>query len=272
MEDISVAGWMEINKKEGGSSMTLMNTDLTTAYSMFLSYITSANQQKPDPDVLDDVYQEKLGRLNHDMRVLEALAVEGMEEQVTPLLNTLLQEWAIKEAVELLLRSQNGVVDPTDHGLQGSFWQKLCRQHQVLLSELLLKVQQGKKQRARAEVERAQSWQSMAARTFENQQNHQLQMFGQYQQANQQWANVAMVGVQQAQLGVKQWYEFAASTQQNVASMLAGTEQRQAVIADQAVQRANTKKLVTKITIIGLLLVGFVAMFGCAFTAMMHLY
>jgi dihydroxyacetone kinase-like predicted kinase len=252
--------------------MTLMNADLTTAYNMFLSYIASANQQNPDPDVLDDVYQEKLGRLNHDMRVLEALAVEGMEEQMTPLLNTLLQEWAIKEAVELLLRSQNGAIDPTDHGLQGSFWQKLRRQHQVVLSELLLKVQQGKKQRARAEVERAQSWQSMAARAFENQQNHQLQMFGQYQQANQQWANVAIVGVQQAQLGVKQWYEFAASTQQNVANMLAGTEQRQAMMVEQAVRKVNMRKWATRIAIIGLALVGIVGLLGCAFFAIMHLY
>jgi hypothetical protein len=249
-----------------------MNADLTTAYSMFLSYIASANQQNPDPAVLDDVYQEKLGRLNHDMRVLEALAVEGMKEQMMPLLNTLLQEWAIKEAVELLLRSQNGVIDPTDRGLQGSFWQKLCRQHQVLSSELLLKVQQGKKQHARAEFERAQSWQSMAARAVENQQNHQLQMFSQYQQANQQWANVAMVGAQQAQLGIQQWYNFAASTQANVTNMLAGVEQRQAVIAEQAVQKVNMRKWMTKIAIIGLVLVGFVAMFGCAFIAMMHLY
>src|SRR5450755_3687763 len=97
-------------------------------------------------------------------------------------------------------------------------------------------------------------------------------MFNQYQQANQKWADTALVGVQQAQLGVQQWYTFAASTQHNVANMLAGTEQRQAAVMEQAVHKANMKKWVTRITVIGLVLVGIVALFGCAFFAMMHLY
>jgi hypothetical protein len=220
-----------------------------------------------------------------------------MEEQLSPLLNTLLQEWAMKEAVELPLCYQNCVIDPSHQGLQRSFWEKLGRQHQALSSELLVQLQKSKEQRARAEQERAQNWQSVAFKSFENQQNqnqqfqqatfqwvqgqqqqnqqwfqHQQEMFGYYQQANREWANVAMVGVQQAQLGVKQWYDFAASTQQNVANMLAGTEQRQAAVVEQAVHKANMKKWVRWLTVIGFVIGGIVALFGCAFFAMLHLY
>ncbi len=277
--------------------MTRMNVNLTDAHNSFISSLAAANRQNTDPDVLAEVYQEKLDRLNQGMDVLIQLASAGMEEQISPLLNTLLQEWAIKEALELLLRYQNCMIDPADQGLQRSFWEKLGRQHQVLSSELLLHMQQGKQQRAQAHEERARDWQSVASRAIENQQNqqqqwqntafqwvqgqqqmnqqwfqHQQNMFNQYQQANQQWANTAVVGVQQAQLGVKQWYDFAASTQSNVANMLAGTEQRQSMIVEQAVQKANMKKWTTRVVLVGLGLVGIVAMFGCAFFAMMHLY
>ena len=264
--------------------MTLINVNLQQAHNTFVSYLWCANQQSAE--VLDDVYQEKFERLDQDMHVLTQLASEGMEEQLSPLLNTLLQEWAMKEAIELLLRYQNCVIDPSQQHLQRSFWEKLNRQHQALSSELLLKVQQNKQQRARDEQERAQSWQSVAFKSFENQQNQQQQfqhaasqwfqqqqeMFGSYQQANREWTNAAMTGVQQAQLGVKQWYDFAASTQQNVANMLAGTEQRQSMMVEQAVHKANMKKWAMRLTIIGLVLIGTVALFGCAFFSMMHLY
>ncbi len=277
--------------------MTLVNVNLDSAHNAFVSYIAAANQHNTDLDVLDDVHQEKVDRIKQYWDVLNQLATACLEEQLSPLLSTLLQEWAIKEAVELLLRYQNYTIDPTHQGLQKSFWEKLCRQHQSLSSELFLQLQRGKEQRAQTERERAQNWQSVAFKSFENQQNqqqqfqqaafswvqgqqqqnqqwfqHQQEMFGYYQQANREWANTAMVGVQQAQLGVKQWYDFAASTQQNVANMLAGTEQRQAAVMEQAVHKANMKKWATRLTIIGLVLVGIVAMFGCAFFAMMHLY
>jgi len=274
--------------------MTLINVDLQQAHSTFVSSIA---KQHTDPLVLEEIHQEKLARLDQDMDMLTKLAVAGMEEQLSPLLSTLLQEWAIKEAVEVLLRYPGCAFDPADQGLQQSFWSKLGRQHQALSSELLLHLQQAKETRAQAQVGREQSWQTVASKSLEDQRNQQNQwqttafqwvqgqrqtnqqwfdreqtMFNQYQQANQKWADTALVGVQQAQLGVQQWYTFAASTQHNVANMLAGTEQRQAAVMEQAVHKANMKKWVTRITVIGLVLVGIVALFGCAFFAMMHLY
>ncbi len=277
--------------------MTLVNVNLVDAHNAFVSYIVAANQNHTDLDVLDDMLQEKVDRIAQYWDVLTKLAQACLEEQLSPLLSTLLQEWAIKEAVELLLRYRNGVIDPTHPGLQKSFWEKLGRQHQSLSSELFLLLQQGKEQRAQTERERAQNWQAVAFKAFENQQNqqqqfqnaafqwvqgqqqmnqqwfqHQQEMFSRYQQSNQQWANVAMSGVQQAQAGVKQWYDFAAATQQTVENWMAGTEQRQAAVVEQAVHKANMKKWTTRLTIIGLVLVGIVALFGCAFFAMMHLY
>ncbi len=298
MEDISVElERMGIEKKKEIFPMTLVNVNLVDAHNAFVSYIVAANQNHTDLDVLDDMLQEKVDRIAQYWDVLTKLAQACLEEQLSPLLSTLLQEWAIKEAVELLLRYRNGVIDPTHPGLQKSFWEKLGRQHQSLSSELFLLLQQGKEQRAQTERERAQNWQAVAFKAFENQQNqqqqfqnaafqwvqgqqqmnqqwfqHQQEMFSRYQQSNQQWANVAMSGVQQAQAGVKQWYDFAAATQQTVENWMAGTEQRQAAVVEQAVHKANMKKWTTRLTIIGLVLVGIVALFGCAFFAMMHLY
>ncbi len=84
-------------------------------------------------------------------------------------------------------------------------------------------------------------------------------------------ANVAMVGAQQAQLGLKQWYDFAASTQENVANMLAGTERRQSLLVDQAAQRAHAKKWMTRFSLVGLVLIGLIALYGFAFFLLMHL-
>jgi hypothetical protein len=281
-------------KNEEITSMTLINANLQQAYTTFVSSIAKSNT---DPLVLEEIYQEKLDRLDQYMDTLTQLAAAGMEEQLPPLLSTLLQEWAIKEAVELLLRYPGCTFNPADQDLGQSFWNKLGRQHQALSSTLLLHMQQGKESRAKAQKEHEQSWKTVAYKSLEDQRNqqqqwqntafqwvqgqqqlnqrwfdHQHTMFNQYQQANQKWADTALVGVQQAQLGIQQWYTFAAATQQNVANMLAGTEQRQSIMVEQAVQKANTKKWATRITILGLILVGIAATFGCAFFAMMHLY
>ena len=124
-----------------------------------------------------------------------------------------------------------------------------------------------------------QQWHNAAiqwvqSQTQQNQQwfQHEREMFSQHQQTNQQWATIAMTGVKQAQEGMKQWYDFATSTQANVAGMLAGTEQRQSMMVEQAVQKANRKKWGTRLMIVGLVTAGIVALFGCAFFAMIHLY
>ena len=277
--------------------MTHIHVNLSQAHHAFVSYITAAYQQRIDPAVLDDVYQEKVARFTQYMDVLIQCALAGMEEQLAPLLNTLLQDWAIKEAVELLLRYQGQIIDPAHPGLQKRFWEKLERQHQSLSSELFLHLHRGKEQRVRTEEERAHNWQSVAYRSLEDQRQQQQQwhtaamqwvddhhhqnqqwfqherdMFMQYQQSNKEWAHVAMAGVQQAQQGVKHWYDFAASTQQTVANWMAGTEQRQAALVEQTVQKATMKKWKTRFTIMSLVIFGIVALFGCAFFGLMHLY
>jgi hypothetical protein len=244
-------------KNEEIPSMTLINVNLQQAHTTFVSYIAKHNT---DPDVLEEIYQEKLERLDQYMDMLTKLAVAGMEEQLSPLLSTLLQEWAIKEAVELFLRYPGSAFNPADQSLQQSFWSKLGRQHQALSSELFLHMQQAEETRAQAQREREQSWQTVAYKSLEDQRNQQNQwvqgqrqtnqqwfdreqtMFNQYQLANQKWADTALVGVQQAQLGVQQWYTFAASTQQNVANMLAGTAQLQTTAVEEGMARADKRK------------------------------
>lgn len=262
--------------------MTLINANLMQAFDTFIAFLTNHN---PDRVVLSEMYQEKLARLDQDMDVLIELASAGMEEQLAPLLTVLLQEWAIKEAIELLLRPQGCVLDPADKEIEHCFWNKLCRQHQALSSELLLYLHQAKE----TQEERSKSWQVIAARTFENQQRQQQQwmwhqqqlsqqwfqgqqdMFHQFQQDNRQWATTALTGVQQAQLGMQQWYKFAESTQASVANMLAVVERQQLSMV-QEVRKARTKTWVMRLTIIVLVLVGVLALFGFALVMLMQLY
>jgi hypothetical protein len=270
--------------------MTLIQANLTDAFNAFFAYIRAAKRQNIDVTILEEKYQEKLDRLNFRMERLTEIASEGMEENLSRLLSTQLLDWAKKEALETLLLYGYGQVDPDDLGLQQAFWQKLNSQHQDLSSELLLQLQRGKKQSAQAEVERAHSWEAVAKQAIENQQNqqqqfqqavfqqnqqwfqHQQNMFAQYQQANQKWADTALVGVQQAQVGMQQWYTFASSVQQNVADMLKGTEQRQAAIVADGVYKGKMRAWGTKLVIAGLVMAGILALFGLAFFAMQHLY
>ena len=107
--------------------MALINVTLTDAHNMFVSTLAAIYQQNMEPEMLHELHQEKLDRLDHSMHVLTQLAGAGMEEQMAPLLNTLLQEWAAKEAIELSLRYQNDVNRSKAPGatasLLGQAWQ-----------------------------------------------------------------------------------------------------------------------------------------------------
>lgn len=254
---------------------TTIHVNLHDAFLAFVSYIAAANRQHSSTETLKVVHKKKLDGFNQSLRTLSQLASAGMEEQLAPLLSTLLQEWAIKEAIELLLRSRSEKIDPADQGLQQAFWEHLDRQYQKLSCDLLLQLQRGREQRAREQEERAQSWHNTASQWVQHQQEmnqqwlqNQQEMFTHLQQENREWANTAMVGAQQAQLGLQQWYTFAAGVQSNVANMLAGSEQRQA----QIVRRENTNRWLTPLMILGLLALGFLTLFGCSFFAMTHLY
>ena len=91
--------------------MTCIPVNLHQAFDAFFSALA---QHQTDPLVLDEIYQKELIRLNHQMDLLIQLASAGMEEQLSPLLSTLLQEWAMKEAIEMLLRYPGCAFDPAD--------------------------------------------------------------------------------------------------------------------------------------------------------------
>jgi hypothetical protein len=277
-------------KNEEIVSMTRINANLQQAYTTFVSTLA---KHRTDPSVLKEIYQEKLERLDQSMDMLTKLARAGMEEQLSPLLSTLLQEWAIKEAIELFLRYPGCAFNLADQNLQQSFWSKLERQHQTLSSELLLHLQQAKMARAQALEERSRSWQSVAYKSLEDQRTQQNQwqntafqwvqgqqqmnqqwfdreqtMFNQYQQANQKWADTALLGVQQAQVGTKQYQDFAASIHNDVSTILGGSTQAVA----QGVYKGKMRAWGTKLFIVMVVIVGFVALSGVAFFAMMHLF
>jgi hypothetical protein len=141
--------------------------------------------------------------------------------------------------------------------------------------------------------ERSRSWQSVAYKSLEDQRTQQNQwqntafqwvqgqqqmnqqwfdreqsMFSQYQQANQKWADTALLGVQQAQVGTKHYQDFAASIHNDVSTILGGSTQAVA----QGVYKGKMRAWGTKLFLVMLVIVGFIALLGVALFAMMHLY
>ena len=91
-------------------------------------------------------------------------------------------------------------------------------------------------------------------------------------QVSQQWSDVALRGVAQAQQGVQQMYSFAATVQSNVAGMLAGTEERQNMLVGEAVDRANWRRSRSRLTVVLIMAVSVPLLFLLAYFLITHLY
>src|SRR6266702_4101077 len=91
-------------------------------------------------------------------------------------------------------------------------------------------------------------------------------------QVAQQWSYIALSGVEQAQRGVQHMYTFAATVQSNVAGMLAGTEERQYVLVEEAVDRANWRRGRSRLTVVLIMAVSVPLLFLLAYFLITHLY
>jgi hypothetical protein len=239
-----------VEEEKGDISMTpttCITVDLTPAFQAFLSYIADGLQQQLDPDMIDVLYQEKSDRCAYHVEFLRQLATEGAEDQLAPLLGVLWEDWAIKEALQLL---HYGTLDPSHQGLQQAFWQKLAREHQALSSELCLYLRRGSQQRTLAQEERSKSWQAVAHKSIETLQQQQQQwqttafqwVKGQ-QDLNQQWfqhQQSTWSQFQQAQqASLNQQYTFVQGVHANTVGMLNQTQQAQAEVVERSRQKRN---------------------------------
>jgi len=67
-------------------------------------------------------------------------------------------------------------------------------------------------------------------------------------------------------------YTFAATVQSNVAGMLAGTEERQYVLVEEAVDRANWRRGRSRLTVVLIMAVSVPLLFLLAYFLITHLY
>src|SRR5690242_9329913 len=102
--------------------------DLTAARTVFLRTIQAAQAQGESQAALEAALDATLSRLDQQWAALKQLTTDGLVDQAPVLLHTLLKEWAIKEALELLLRKFGMLIDSTHPGLQRAIQEKLERQ------------------------------------------------------------------------------------------------------------------------------------------------
>jgi hypothetical protein len=263
----------------------LFQFDLTPAFHAFFSAIAAAQQRSETPESMEAVVDVTRGRLDHQWETLTHLARAGLEDQMRASLDVLLREWALKEALELLLRKGGTVIDPADQGLRNRFWQVLTQQHQVLAGELMLYWHQGQQAHEQAQANRPKNWEEFAWRVLEHQHGQQQYWQGAAfhmlqeqrtawqtgQQIAEQWSQVALSSIVQAQQGVQQLYNIAATMHSHVADMLAATEERHSLVVEGAVDRARRRRM-TRLTVVLIMAVSVPALFALAYFLITHLY
>ncbi len=178
--------------------------DLVPVWRVFLQTIDAAQRRSEPLASLQQVRRTCLDRLDQQWATLRQVAFGGAIPRIGPLLACLLQEWAIKEALDVVIRFHGSVVDPNDIGLQEAFWHKLLREELTLAAELEQLFRQGEQERAEAEErrlrERAEAeerrqrdWQRIA---FEFQQEQRL-FWREDHHLAQDWAALAQEQAEQ---------------------------------------------------------------------------
>ena len=139
------------------STRDLFSCQLESAQIVFLRTVQAAQDRGESQEALEAVLSSTLSQLDQQWAALKHLVQGGLVDQVPVLLETLMKEWAIKEALEVLLRHHGEYLDPADQGLQNAIQEKLVRQQVLLASELLPLYEQGRQEREMAQLQAAQA-------------------------------------------------------------------------------------------------------------------
>jgi hypothetical protein len=272
--------------------------DLTPAFFAFLNTLEAAQQRGESEASLTVLRDKSLSRLDQQWETLEQLAQEGLEADIAAPLDVFLREWAIKEALDLLLRYPTVYIDPTLPRLQSDFWDKLARQHQALASGLLLFLRQGQRQRDQAKAQQQPDrWETFAADMMQQQHRQQLDwqqaayqtlqeqrrsldeqrqaMFTDHEVA-QRWSRVALDGMDQAQRGVEQSYQLVSDLHGDVREMITSTHQYQQQVLPETVRQATELALRqrgrARLLIVLIILLAIPALLALCFFLLTHLY
>jgi hypothetical protein len=200
----------------------------------------------------------------------------------------IVKEWGLYRALADLIDADASCnyLDPTDPDTYNDIQRAIEHQVVYLATELLSTWLEGSQQRKADQLGQQQDWQNVAYQQVQQQLQHQtawhdtaFQILQEQRtawqnghQVAQQWSNVALNGVEQAQRGVQQMYTFAATVQSNVAGMLAGTEERQYMIVEEAVDRADWRRRRSRLTVVLIIAVSIPLLYWLAYFLLTHLY
>lgn len=243
--------------------MTSIPIDLTDTYTAFERFLSL--YEATEDDELKERAEELRARIRQCEEILTQLASHGMREELSALLSTLLEAWAEKEAVTLLIQSP--ITRPVVYE-SAVLQTRLARQYHLQSSRLLALLKEYEHTRATEQEQRHTRWQTVAQHAIEQQQ----EVLQQSQQANQQWAQVALTGIQQGQLGVQQYTQFAASVQEHVAKMLSASAQTQSELAQSMHARRRGGCLRTLVITAFSAICIVVLVYGLAYLGAMHLF
>jgi hypothetical protein len=198
------------------------------------------------------------------------------------------KEWGLYRALSDLIEADARCIylDPADPDTYNDIQRAIEHQVVYLATELLNEWLSGHQQRESEALRQQQDWQGVAFQQVQQHLQHQtawhdaaFQMLQEQRnawqtghQVAQQWSDVALSSVEQAQRGVQQMYTFAATVQSNVAGMLVGTEERQYMIVEEAVDRASWKRRKSRLTVVLIMAVSVPLLFLLAYFLITHLY
>jgi hypothetical protein len=258
------------------------------ARTLYLDTLARRQSGSDSVDWLERLAQQSHQRLDTAWDTALSLAFADQVSGVNIQFVVIVKEWGLYRALtDLLDADEQGLyLDPAHPDTYGDIQRLLEHQVVCLATELLNEWQRGWEQRQADRLQQQQDWQSVAFEQVRQAMQHQtnwqdvaFRMLQEQQTAwhagqrsAQQWSDVALNGVEQAQRGVEQMYTFAATVQTNVAGMLAGTEERQYMIVEEAVDRATWRQRRSRLMVVLMIAVAVPLLFGLAYFLVTHLY
>jgi hypothetical protein len=266
-----------------------VNTACGEARVLYLDTLARMQQNGGQPvDWLERLKQQSQRNLDNYWDAALRLACADHVQGATDQLAFIVKEWALHRAFADLIDADArcSYLDPADPDTYNDIQRAIAHQIVYLATELLTAWLDGSQQRKADQLRQEQDWQSVAYQQVQQHLQRQtawqdvaFQMLQEQRttwqtghQVAQQWSNVALCGVEQAQRGVQQMYTFAATVQSNVAGMLAGTEERQYLLVEEAVDRANGRRRRSRLTVVLIMAVLVPLLFLLAYFLIIHLY
>jgi hypothetical protein len=266
-----------------------VNTACVEARVLYLDTLARMQQNGGQPvDWLERLKQNSQRNLDNYWGAALKLACADHIQGASAQLAFIVKEWGLYRALVDLIDAdaRRSYLDPADPDTYNDIQRAIEHQVVYLATELLTAWLDGSQQRKADQLRQQQDWQSVAYQQVQQHMRHQtawhdaaFQMLQEQRtawqtghQAAQQWSNVALNGVEQAQRGIQQMYTFAATVQSNLAGMLAGTEERQYMIVEEVVDRANWKRRRSRLTVVLIIAVSVPLLFWLAYFLITHLY